>query len=75
VNICGLKFAVPTPGGSPVSDSATSSAKPLSEATPTVYASELRLKSGHIGFVAGRQAAKVARPQIADWIRRRSDEV
>ena len=31
-------------------------------------------ESGHIGFVAGRQAAKVARPQIADWIRRHSDE-
>ena len=25
------------------------------------------------GLVAGRQAAKVARPQIADWIRRHSD--
>jgi hypothetical protein len=37
-------------------------------------ASELRLQSGHIGFVVGRQAAKIARPQIADWIRRRSDE-
>ena len=24
--------------------------------------------SGHIGFVAGRQAAKVARPQIRDWL-------
>jgi polyhydroxyalkanoate synthase len=33
-------------------------------------ASELRLQSGHVGLVAGRQAARVARPQIADWIRR-----
>jgi hypothetical protein len=33
---CGLKLAVPTVDGSPVSDSATLSAKPLSEATPTV---------------------------------------
>jgi polyhydroxyalkanoate synthase len=32
-------------------------------------ASELRLESGHVGLVAGRSAAKVARPQIADWIR------
>src|SRR5262249_8259446 len=33
---CGLKLAVPTPDGSPVSDNATSPAKPLSEPTPTV---------------------------------------
>jgi hypothetical protein len=37
-------------------------------------ASALRLHSGHIGFVAGRQAAKIARPQLADWIRGRNDE-
>jgi polyhydroxyalkanoate synthase len=35
---------------------------------------ELRLKSGHVGLVAGRQSAKVARPQIVDWIRERSEE-
>jgi polyhydroxyalkanoate synthase len=35
---------------------------------------ELRLKSGHVGLVAGRQSAKVARPQILDWIRKRSEE-
>jgi hypothetical protein len=35
---------------------------------------ELRLESGHIGFVAGRQAAKVARPQIRDWLASHSDE-
>jgi len=34
--------------------------------------SELRLRSGHVGLIAGRQAAKVARPAIADWIRRHS---
>jgi len=34
----------------------------------------LRLHSGHIGLVASRQAAKIARPQIADWIRSLSDE-
>ncbi len=38
-------------------------------------AEELRLDSGHVGFVAGRQASKVARPQLADWIRRHSDAV
>jgi polyhydroxyalkanoate synthase len=37
-------------------------------------ASELRLQSGHVGLVAGRQSAKVARPQIVDWIRRHSDK-
>ena len=36
-------------------------------------ASELRLQSGHVGLVAGRQSAKIARPQIVDWIRRHSE--
>ena len=38
-------------------------------------ASELRLQSGHVGLVAGRSAAKVARPQIADWIRDHSTKL
>lgn len=50
------------------------SSEPLTRLVGSDDASELRLKSGHIGFVVGRQAAKIARPQIADWIRRRSDE-
>ena len=50
------------------------SSQPLTRLVGSEDASELRLHSGHIGFVAGRQAAKIARPQIADWIRRRSDE-
>jgi polyhydroxyalkanoate synthase len=50
------------------------SSEPLTQLVGSEDASELRLRSGHIGFVAGRQAAKVARPQIADWIRRHSDE-
>jgi polyhydroxyalkanoate synthase len=50
------------------------SSEPLTPLVGSGDATELRLHSGHIGFVAGRQAAKVARPQIADWIRRRSDE-
>ena len=49
--------------------------EPLTELVGSADSSELRLQSGHVGFVAGRQAAKVARPQIADWIRRHSDEV
>jgi polyhydroxyalkanoate synthase len=49
------------------------SSEPLTELVGSEDASELRLQSGHVGFVAGRQAAKVARPQIADWIRRHSD--
>jgi polyhydroxyalkanoate synthase len=50
------------------------SSEPLTRLVGSDDASELRLQSGHIGFVVGRQAAKIARPQIADWIRRRSDE-
>jgi polyhydroxyalkanoate synthase len=49
--------------------------EPLTSLVGSKDASELRLQSGHVGFVAGRQAAKVARPQIADWIRRHSDEI
>jgi polyhydroxyalkanoate synthase len=49
--------------------------EPLTELVGSEDSSELRLQSGHVGFVAGRQAAKVARPQIAEWIRRHSDEV
>jgi polyhydroxyalkanoate synthase subunit PhaC len=49
--------------------------EPITELVGSEDASELRLQSGHVGFVAGRQAAKVARPQIADWIRAHSDEV
>jgi polyhydroxyalkanoate synthase subunit PhaC len=48
--------------------------EPITTLVGSADASELRLQSGHVGFVAGRQAAKVARPQIADWIRRHSDE-
>jgi polyhydroxyalkanoate synthase len=49
------------------------SSEPLTTLVGSRDASELRLQSGHVGFVAGRQAAKVARPQIADWIRGHSD--
>jgi polyhydroxyalkanoate synthase len=52
-----------------------SSSEPITNLVGSSDATELRLQSGHVGFVAGRQAAKVARPQIADWIRRHSDEV
>ena len=37
-------------------------------------ARELRLQSGHVGLVAGRSAAKVARPQIAEWIAGHSEQ-
>jgi polyhydroxyalkanoate synthase len=50
------------------------SSLPLTSLVGSADASELRLHSGHVGLVAGRQAAKVARPQIADWIRRHSGE-
>jgi polyhydroxyalkanoate synthase len=49
--------------------------EPITRLVGSRDASDLRLQSGHVGFVAGRQAAKVARPQIADWIRRHSDEL
>jgi polyhydroxyalkanoate synthase len=48
--------------------------EPITALVGSRDATDLRLQSGHVGFVAGRQAAKVARPQIADWIRRHSDE-
>ncbi len=51
------------------------SSEPLTKLVGSKDASELRLHSGHIGFVAGREAAKVARPQIADWLRSHSDEI
>ncbi len=49
-------------------------AEPLPRLVGSKDTSELRLQSGHIGFVAGRQAAKVARPQIGEWLRTHSDE-
>jgi poly[(R)-3-hydroxyalkanoate] polymerase subunit PhaC len=48
------------------------SSEPLVGLIGSKDAEELRLQSGHVGLVAGRSAAKVARPQIADWIRERS---
>jgi polyhydroxyalkanoate synthase len=49
------------------------STEPLVGLVGSPDASELRLQSGHVGLVAGRQSAKVARPQIVDWIRKRSE--
>ncbi len=50
------------------------SSEPLTRLVGSRDATELRLESGHIGFVAGRQAAKVAQPQIVDWLRSHSDD-
>jgi poly[(R)-3-hydroxyalkanoate] polymerase subunit PhaC len=50
------------------------SAEPLTRLVGSDDVSELRLESGHIGFVAGRQAAKVARPQIRGWLADHSDD-
>jgi hypothetical protein len=50
------------------------SSEPLVGPVGAEDASELRLSSGHIGFVTGRQATKVAHPQIAEWIRCHSEE-
>ena len=49
------------------------SSVPLTGLVGSDDARELRLESGHIGFVAGRQAAKVARPQIREWLAAQSD--
>ncbi len=50
------------------------SSEPLTRLVGSDDVSELRLESGHIGFVAGRQAAKVARPQIRDWLASHSEQ-
>lgn len=43
------------------------SSEPLVGLVGSPDARELRLQSGNVGLVAGRSAAKVARPQIAEW--------
>jgi polyhydroxyalkanoate synthase len=48
-------------------------AKPLAKLVGSKDASEVCLESGHVGLVAGRQAAKVSRPKLADWIRSHSE--
>ena len=48
------------------------SAAPLTGLVGSRVASELKLEVGHVGLVAGRYAEEVARPAIADWIRRHS---
>ena len=48
------------------------SAQPLTGLVGSRDATELRLETGHVGLVAGRYAEEVARPAIADWIRRHS---
>ncbi|MBV8217644.1 MAG: alpha/beta fold hydrolase [Solirubrobacterales bacterium] len=50
------------------------SSEPLTRLVGSRDTSELRLESGHIGFVAGRQAAEVALPQIRKWLADHSDE-
>jgi polyhydroxyalkanoate synthase len=48
------------------------SAEPLAGLVGSRDTGDLRLESGHVGLVAGRYADEVARPAIADWIRRHS---
>ena len=50
------------------------SAEPLTALVGSRDREELRLETGHVGLVAGRYATEVARPAIADWIRRHSKE-
>jgi polyhydroxyalkanoate synthase len=51
------------------------SSTPLTKLVGSKDATELRLESGHIGFVAGRQAAKVARPEISGWLANHSEAI
>jgi polyhydroxyalkanoate synthase subunit PhaC len=44
-------------------------AEPIPRLVGAEDASELRLRAGHVGLVAGRSAAKVTLPGIAGWIR------
>ena len=48
------------------------SAEPLTNLVGSRDKDDLRLETGHVGLVAGRYAEEVARPAIADWIRRHS---
>jgi polyhydroxyalkanoate synthase subunit PhaC len=48
-------------------------AEPLVKLVGSGDASEVCLESGHVGLVAGRQAAKVSRPKLAGWIASHSD--
>jgi polyhydroxyalkanoate synthase subunit PhaC len=48
------------------------SAEPLAGLVGSRDKGDLRLEVGHVGLVAGRYAEEVARPAIADWIRRHS---
>lgn len=50
------------------------SSEPLTALVGSPDASELRLESGHVGLVAGRSAAKVARPALARWLRQHSTD-
>jgi polyhydroxyalkanoate synthase len=50
------------------------SSEPLLGLVGSPDARELRLRSGHVGLVAGRSAAKVSRPQIAEWIAGHSEQ-
>jgi polyhydroxyalkanoate synthase len=47
-------------------------AEPLTGLVGSRDKGDLRLEVGHVGLVAGRYAEEVARPAIADWIRRHS---
>jgi poly[(R)-3-hydroxyalkanoate] polymerase subunit PhaC len=49
-------------------------AAPVVQLAGSTDAAELRIKAGHVGFVAGRQASKVNIPAILDWLRQHSEE-
>jgi polyhydroxyalkanoate synthase len=48
--------------------------EPQRELIAFADATELRLKAGHVGLLAGRQASKVTLPQIAAWLQEHSEE-
>jgi polyhydroxyalkanoate synthase subunit PhaC len=52
-----------------------SAAEPVPTLVGSDEAEELRLRAGHVGLVAGRDAAKLTLPGIAGWIADRSERL
>ena len=50
-------------------------AEPLVRLVGSDDAQDLRLDAGHVGLVAGRQAAKVTLPRIIEWLTERNEQI
>jgi polyhydroxyalkanoate synthase subunit PhaC len=53
----------------------SASAGPVIDLVGSETADELRLPAGHVGLVAGRQAAKTTIPTIVEWLRAHSESL